>query len=127
MNEVVKLKPYVKSYIWGGNFFRQFGKSDLDIIAELWELSIRGDCSCFIASGEQINQRLDKAITNEDIGPVSERFPYFPLLIKFKLLKGNKFYLILKFLFCFLNSLGFTLSKVIRPFKPGFSILIGFY
>ena len=82
MNEVVKLKPYIKSYIWGGNFFRQFGKSDLDIIAELWELSIRGDCSCFIASGEHINQRLDKIITQEDIGPVSARFPYFPLLIK---------------------------------------------
>ena len=89
MDGVVKLKPYVKSYLWGGNYFRDFGKSDLDVIAELWELSVRDDCSAYIDSGPLKGQRLDKIITKEDIGPASKRFPYFPLLIKLIDAKDN--------------------------------------
>ena len=89
MEKVVKLKPSIKSYIWGGVYFKQFDKGDADLLSELWELSVRGEDSCFIASGEYEGQRLDKVITNEDVGPISKEVPYFPLLIKLIDAKDN--------------------------------------
>ena len=82
MDKVIKLSPSIKSYVWGGTYFQQFGKGNQDIISELWELSVRGNDSSLVTSGPLKGKRLDEVITNEDIGPVSERFPYFPLLIK---------------------------------------------
>ena len=82
MKSVVKLKPVVKSYIWGGDYFQKFGKSNEEVVSELWELSIRDDFNCLIDSGECIGKTLKEVIAKEDIGPVQERFPYFPLLIK---------------------------------------------
>ena len=89
MKSVVKLKPVIKSYIWGGTYFQKFGKGDLDIISELWELSVRGLDSSVIDSGIYKGKRLDEVISKEDIGPISERFPYFPLLIKLIDAKDN--------------------------------------
>ena len=89
MEKVVKLKPCIKNYIWGGNYFKAFDKGNTEPLSELWELSVRGDDSCFIASGEDNGKRLDKVITNVDIGPISERVPYFPLLIKLIDAKDN--------------------------------------
>ena len=89
MEKVVKLKPSIKSYIWGGNYFKQFDKGDAELLSELWELSVRDDDSCFIASGKDIGKRLDQVITNEDVGPISEQVPYFPLLIKLIDAKDN--------------------------------------
>ena len=81
--ELVKLKPAVKDYIWGGNYFQQFNKGlGLARVSECWELSIREQDSSIIASGKDIGKLLNEVISNEDIGPVMERFPYFPLLIK---------------------------------------------
>ena len=81
--ELVKLKPAVKDYIWGGTYFHQFKKGLwLPRVSECWELSTRNDDSSIIASGPDAAKPLAKVITNEDIGPVMERFPYFPLLIK---------------------------------------------
>ena len=82
MSGAIKLQPVVKSYIWGGQYFQQFGKSDLPVVSELWELSVRGIDSSVISSGNNIGKRLDEVLTNKDIGPISDRFPYFPLLIK---------------------------------------------
>ena len=78
MNKVVKLKPSVKSYLWGGNYFKPYVEGDFDVISELWVLSVRGENSSILPNGK----RLDEVITKEDIGPAGERFPYFPLLIK---------------------------------------------
>ena len=81
--ELVKLKPAVKDYIWGGTYFRDFGKGIwLTRVSECWELSTRGDDSSIIASGPLQAKALKDVVTNEDIGPVMDRFPYFPLLIK---------------------------------------------
>ena len=81
--ELVKLKPAVKDYIWGGNYFQRFHKGlNLDRVSECWELSVRDDASSIIASGKDIGKPLSQIITKEDIGPVMGRFPYFPLLIK---------------------------------------------
>lgn len=82
MDKVVKLYPSIKSYIWGGSYFQKYKGSKLDIISELWELSVRDDSSSLIQSGKDKGKYLNEVITNEDVGPCSKRFPYFPLLIK---------------------------------------------
>ena len=78
MDKVVKLKPAIKSYLWGGNYFKPYVEGDFDVISELWVLSTRGENSATLVDG----RRLDEVITKEDIGPVNGSFPYFPLLIK---------------------------------------------
>ena len=82
MEKVVKLKPVVKSYIWGGQYFQKYGKGNQEVISELWELSLRDGNSSIIAEGEYEGQELNKVITEKDVGPAQARFPYFPLLIK---------------------------------------------
>lgn len=81
--ELVKLKPSVKDYIWGGNYFQKFNKGvGLSRVSECWELSVRDVDSSIIASGKDKGKKLSEVISKEDIGPVMDRFPYFPLLIK---------------------------------------------
>ena len=88
--ELVKLKPAIKDYIWGGNYFQSFGKGvGLDRVSECWELSVRDVDSSIIASGKDTGKPLNEVITKEDIGPVMDRFPYFPLLIKLIDAKDN--------------------------------------
>ena len=88
--ELVKLKPAVKDYIWGGNYFQRFGKGlELERVSECWELSARNDASSIIASGKDFGKPLVEVLTKEDIGPVIDRFPYFPLLIKLIDAKDN--------------------------------------
>lgn len=82
MEKAVKLKPVVKSYIWGGSYFQQFKNLDSDVISELWELSVRGLDSSIIDSGKNKGKRLDEILSKEDIGPVADQMPFFPLLIK---------------------------------------------
>lgn len=85
MSNAIKLNPVVKSYIWGGNYFKQFKNVKEDVIAELWELSIRDDFNCTLDDG----RLLKDVITKGDIGPNSDRFPYFPILIKLIDAKDN--------------------------------------
>ena len=81
--ELVKLKPSIKDYIWGGTYFKAFNKgTSLDRVSECWELSVRDNDSSIISSGKDSGKRLVDIISKEDIGPVMDRFPYFPLLIK---------------------------------------------
>ena len=82
MNKVVKLSPVVKSYIWGGQYFQKYGKSDLDVVSELWELSVRDNEKSIIVSGKEQGKALKDVITDKDIGTRGKEFPYFPLLIK---------------------------------------------
>ena len=89
MDSVIKLKPVVKSYIWGGQYFQKFKGIDLDVISELWELSVRDDFSSVIDSGINKGKSLKEVLTKEDIGPNSDRFIYFPLLIKLIDAKDN--------------------------------------
>ena len=88
--ELVKLKPIIKDYIWGGNYFQSFGKGiGLERVSECWELSVSGLDSSIIASGKDAGKPLNVVITKKDIGPVMSRFPYFPLLIKLIDAKDN--------------------------------------
>ena len=86
MEKVVKLSPKIKSYIWGGTYFQQFGKGAEDIISELWELSVRGKDSSRIFNTQTL---LCDVIKTEDLGPKAAKFPYFPLLIKLIDAKDN--------------------------------------
>ena len=59
--ELVKLKPAIKDYIWGGNYFQSFGKGvGLDRVSECWELSVRDLDSSIIASGKDTGKPLLK-------------------------------------------------------------------
>lgn len=88
--EVFKLSPVSKSYIWGGNYFQQFGKkSDGDVISELWELSMRENNSSKIVTGKYAGKDLLDVLSKEEIGPVFDSFPFFPILIKLIDAKDN--------------------------------------
>lgn len=88
--ELVKLAPAVKDYIWGGTYFKQFGKgTNLDIVSECWELSSREGDSSIILTGKDKGKFLSDVLTSEDVGPAQERFKYFPLLIKLIDAKDN--------------------------------------
>ena len=89
MDSVIKIKPVVKSYIWGGQYFQKFKNVNLDVISELWELSVRDDFSSVVDSGINKGKSLKEVLTKEDIGPNSDRFIYFPLLIKLIDAKDN--------------------------------------
>ena len=82
MDKVVKLKPVIKSYIWGGNYFQPYLGLKEEKISELWELSVRENNSSIIVSGENKNKPLNEVISEQDLGPIKDRFSYFPLLIK---------------------------------------------
>ena len=45
MNKIVKITPAYKDYLWGGTKLKEYynKKSDLDIIAESWEVSTHKD------------------------------------------------------------------------------------
>lgn len=81
--EIVKLKPAIKDYIWGGQKLKNYGKTaSSDIIAETWELSFRPDAPTLIASGPHDGEPLYQIASKEDIGSNPASFPYFPVLIK---------------------------------------------
>ena len=81
--ELVKLIPAVKDYIWGGTYFKAFNKGvSLDRVSECWELSVRDADSSIIASGKDKGKLLVDVITKQDVGPIQDRFKYFPILIK---------------------------------------------
>ena len=81
--EVVKLRPYVKEIVWGGNTLRNYGKvSAGKNIAECWELSLHKEGSSIIDSGEQKGELLANVLTKEDCGSKCDKFEFFPTLIK---------------------------------------------
>ncbi len=57
---IFKLISAYKDYIWGGSKLKSgYGKdSDLDIVAESWELSTHGDGLSIIANGEGAGKSL---------------------------------------------------------------------
>ncbi len=85
------MKPFrliapVKDYIWGGTKLREeFGKvSDLDRLAESWELSCHKDGESIIADGEYKGRTLSEYLAEnpQAKGSNCDRFEYFPVLIK---------------------------------------------
>ena len=85
----LKFEPLFKSYIWGGNSLRKFGKEfpDDETVAESWELSCHPDGESVIANGNLKGRTLSSLIEEfgrELVGTAlpEEKVKRFPLLIK---------------------------------------------
>ncbi len=85
---IVKLSPAFQDYIWGGSRIRTElqKKTDLERVAESWELSAHEDGQSVIAEGRYKGMRFGKyleRIGRESWGWKAAQMPRFPLLIKF--------------------------------------------
>jgi len=90
----VKLSPAFKDYLWGGIKLKEKynKKSDLDIVAESWEMSCHKDGQSVVATGEYRGKTLSEYVEilgKSALGKKAEKFSYFPLLIKFIDAKDN--------------------------------------
>jgi len=81
---IVKLKPCLKSFIWGGTKLKSdYGKSGESVIAESWELSCNKQGLSIIDSGDFKGETLADVLKNADLGKTGGRFGFFPVLNKF--------------------------------------------
>lgn len=90
----MKLTAPLKDYLWGGTRLKdEYGKqTDLEKVAESWELSCHKDGMSVIANGEYAGKTLVQYIEEQGkavLGTKAVAFPYFPLLIKLIDAKDN--------------------------------------
>ncbi|MBQ8545854.1 MAG: class I mannose-6-phosphate isomerase [Clostridia bacterium] len=86
MLKPIKLNPIFKEIIWGGNRLKNEynKKSDLNNIAESWELTVRPDGMNTIIGGEFDGITMQEYIDKNGVGVISNKpQTFFPLLIKF--------------------------------------------
>ncbi len=84
---MLKISPVFKDYIWGGTKLKTLynKKSDLDIVAESWELSIHKDGQCTIAEGPDAGKTLLEYIKEKGSNVLGEHAgcsEELPILIK---------------------------------------------
>ncbi len=94
MEKPIKLSPAFKDNIWGGTRLKtEYNKkTDLDIVAESWELSTHKDGESVVCGGEYDGLKLSEYIEKigrDKLGKRACAFDYFPLLIKFIDAKDN--------------------------------------
>lgn len=85
---VIKLVPAFKDYLWGGNkLVRDYNKkSDLEILAESWEVSSHPDGISIVDNGTFEGKTLVEYIASKGkkvLGKKGQTFDFFPILIKF--------------------------------------------
>ena len=85
--EPIKLSPAFKDYLWGGTRLKtEFGmKSNLDKVAEAWELSCHPDGPSIVASGECAGMTLAEYLAKAGkaaLGTHCAELDSFPVLIK---------------------------------------------
>ena len=85
---IVKLAPAFKDYLWGGTKLKEsYGKkTDLDIVAESWELSTHPDGESVVTTGPYAGMKLSEyvnALGKDCLGTKGNAFEFFPILIKF--------------------------------------------
>lgn len=90
----MKLKAPLKDYIWGGTRLKDeyHKETDLEKVAESWELSCHKDGQSIIENGPEAGKSLDQYLDEEGdvvLGKNGEKFPYFPILIKLIDAKDN--------------------------------------
>ena len=85
--KIEKLVPAYKDYIWGGEKLKEkYGKqTTLSPCAESWELSFHKDGLTRLNNGKT----LLESVIGQDLGENAEKFPFFPMLIKFIDAKQN--------------------------------------
>ena len=81
---IMKLKPVLKDYIWGGTrLINEFGMEiDSDTAAEAWVLSCHKDGPATITNGALKGKTLDEVMSAELMGTNCEKFGTFPILTK---------------------------------------------
>lgn len=84
---LLKLRPALKDYLWGGTRLKtDFGfQTDLDIVAEGWMLSCHKDGENIIENGKYEGKTLSDVIAAEGkkiLGTNAQKFDRFPILIK---------------------------------------------
>lgn len=81
---IIKIKPALKNYIWGGtNLITKWNKTTNEAkLAESWELSLNDSGTCRVCGGEYDGQPLHCVLTDEDFGSNCIGFPFFPVLVK---------------------------------------------
>ena len=88
-----KLKAATKDYVWGGIKLKEFyGKeSSGDVVAESWEVSCHPDGPCVIENGQYDGLTLGEVLDANPRykGSDSEKFPFFPILVKLIDAKSN--------------------------------------
>lgn len=86
--EILKLNPVFKDYIWGGErLHKDYGfETGFEKTAEGWMLACHKDGMNTVCGGKYDSLPLDKVIEVQGAetfcGKNSEKFPYFPVLIK---------------------------------------------
>ena len=83
--EPLRLEPCLRSCLWGGTRLREeYNKTGDGVIAESWELSVRGDGMSRIASGAHAGEPLEALLRSDPADMAGTRCPAgtFPLLIK---------------------------------------------
>ncbi|MGM9548011.1 MAG: type I phosphomannose isomerase catalytic subunit [Oscillospiraceae bacterium] len=83
--EPLRLKPCLRSYLWGGTRLREeYHKTGAGVIAESWELSVRADGPTYIDSGAHCGESLADVLRADPVGMAGTRCGVapFPLLIK---------------------------------------------
>ena len=85
---IIKLTPAFKDYLWGGTKLKEnYGKkTDMDPVAESWELSVHPDGPSIVASGEYEGLSFPEYLEKKGksvLGTKGNTFEFFPILIKF--------------------------------------------
>ena len=86
--EIIKLKPIFKDYIWGGYRLKNdYGfDTGYDKTAEGWMLACHKDGMNTVDGGEYDGKTLQEVVDEfgkeKLLGKRSDKYPYFPLLIK---------------------------------------------
>lgn len=94
IDPMIKLTPVLKDYLWGGNQLKErYGiESDLDVVAEAWELSAHPDGESVVSTGRHKGLSFSKYIETvgkEMLGWKCSPLQSFPMLVKFIDAKGN--------------------------------------
>lgn len=94
IDPMIKLTPAFKDYLWGGNQLKErYGiQSDLDVVAEAWELSAHPDGESVVVTGKHKGLTFSKYIETVGktiLGWKCSPLQSFPMLVKFIDAKGN--------------------------------------
>lgn len=82
--EILKLRPAIKDYIWGGTKLKKDWQKEWDgnSIAECWELSLHKDGESIVANEKFALKKLSEVIDKSHYGTNCDKFTNFPVLIK---------------------------------------------
>ncbi len=131
MLKPIKLVSEFKEIIWGGNRLKKEynKKSDLNNIAESWELTVREDGMNTILGGEFDGYTMEQYINENGFSVVTDKnLDRFPLLIKFIDAEDNLSVQVHpddEYGLKYANSLGKTEMWYIIDAKPGSQLVYG--